>query len=277
MGVRLCVVLAEWLSHNSNCYGLDLGFNDLSSDGKLKPFVEFGKLKKDNNIALVSLSNCNLKDDKLTSELFDTLSKFKHLKYFDVSGNKSLFPKFLDKLSVYLPFFKYLTVLHLDENNLDDAAIVKLCEVVPFVPSLNYLFLTGNKLSEASQIAICRMIDNAKSLFSVAFDKDQVELKYQERIGLLTMRNMELALYGKKPDSVTTVEPGSTQLPTADPTTATTQATATATQNKYTTDEQELISALVSQNKQRGQQFFTTDGSGSSLHYKRVGEIVCGS
>ncbi|GME78986.1 unnamed protein product [Ambrosiozyma monospora] len=37
LSLKQCVVLAEWLSHNSNCYGLDLGFNDLSSDGKLKP------------------------------------------------------------------------------------------------------------------------------------------------------------------------------------------------------------------------------------------------
>jgi hypothetical protein len=193
-----CYVIARWLENNSNIIGIDLAYNDLSSI--LKPLTEYANSDNndENNLTMLSLNSCNLIDCEDIDEFFNSLSKLPNLKYLDLSSNIKLFKTFLTKLAIYLPLFHNLARLNLDYNNLDTKSMVTFLECIPLIPNLNYLSITGNSIDEIVAISLCKALKNSNSLYSIDFDKSFVSSEIQERIGLLTMRNVERQLYRTK-------------------------------------------------------------------------------
>ncbi|ODV86928.1 hypothetical protein CANARDRAFT_187285, partial [[Candida] arabinofermentans NRRL YB-2248] len=204
LSLNHCNIIVKWMTLNHDLVGIDIGYNDLGS--YLKPFIEYTKQADNkNNVSLISLNTCSLLDNNDTQQFFDAVSKLPQLKYLDISNNKKLFPSFMSKLISYLPLFSKLTRLNLDNNALTPIAIIQLSETLPLIKNLNYLSLTGNKLTEACYVSLCHSLKNSRSIFTFDFDKDDVPQKYQEKIGLLTMKNMERALYGKHDNASTSI------------------------------------------------------------------------
>lgn len=193
-------IISCYLQSNPNIIGIDLAYNDLSSI--LKPLVDYSKIEKtkDDLLAMISLNSCNLIDCNDTDELFNALSKLPNLKYLDLSSNSKLFKTFSSKLMSYLPLFHKLARLNIDNNNLDAKSMVNFLECVSLIPNLSYLSIVGNSIDEVVANSVCRTLKHSKSLFSVDFDKSLVSAKIQEKIGLLTMRNIERQLYKSKGD-----------------------------------------------------------------------------
>ncbi|KAH3661343.1 hypothetical protein OGAPHI_006750 [Ogataea philodendri] len=192
-----CEVVVDWMSANKDLVGIDLGYNDLSS--LLRPFIDYTKRSDFNaGLSLLSLNSCNLLDSEDTVAVFDSFSKLPHLKYLDVSNNRKLFQTFMNKFVTYLPLFPDLTRLNLDGNDFTPVAIIQLSETLPLLKKLNYLSIKDNRLTEACCESICRSLKYSKSLFNLDFDPEGTPAGFQERIGLLTMRNMERTLYGDK-------------------------------------------------------------------------------
>lgn len=192
-----CYVVSRWLQSNPTVIGIDLAYNDLSS--KLKPFIEYANdSDSTNNLMMISLNSCNLIDCVETDTFFNVLSKLQRLAYLDISGNSKLMKTFLRKLTVYLPLLHNLARLHIDNNQLDEKSMVMLLECVPLMANLNYLSIIGNEMNDTVSQSLCKALKNSKTLYSVAFDEALVNREDQERIGLLTMRNVERQLYKKR-------------------------------------------------------------------------------
>lgn len=197
LSLQHCFVVARWLRSNPSVIGIDLAYNDLSS--KLKPFIEYAnEMDSENNLMMLSLNSCNLIDCQETRTFFNVLSKIPHLTYLDVSGNSKLMKTFLSKLSIYLPLLTNLGRLNIDNNQLDETLMIRFLESIPLVPNLNYLSITGNEMNETVSEALCKALRNSKTLYSVNIDEDKVDADHQEKIGLLTMRNVERQLYKRK-------------------------------------------------------------------------------
>lgn len=197
LSLKHCYVIARWLQSNPTVIGIDLAYNDLSS--KLKPFIDYANDKTDlNNLMMLSLNSCNLIDSIETDTFFNVLSKLPHLSYLDISANEKLMRTFSSKLSIYLPLFHNLLRLNIDDNKLDEKSMIRLLESVPLIPNLNYLSITGNEMNETIAESLCKALRSSKTLYSVSFDEDLVDKEHQEKIGLLTMRNVERQLYKKQ-------------------------------------------------------------------------------
>ena len=197
LSLQHCFVVARWLRSNPSIIGIDLAYNDLSS--KLKPFIEYAnELDSENNLMMLSLNSCNLIDCQETGTFFNVLSKIPNLTYLDVSGNSKLMKTFLSKLSIYLPLLTNLGRLNIDNNQLDETSMIRFLESIRLVPNLNYLSITGNEMNETIAEALCKALRNSKTLYSVNIDEDKVDTDHQEKIGLLTMRNVERQLYKRK-------------------------------------------------------------------------------
>ncbi|VEU23740.1 DEKNAAC104840 [Brettanomyces naardenensis] len=194
LSLEQCNIVAQWMAENKDCVGIDLGYNDMSSN--LRPFINYAQRAYFNSsLWMLSLNSCNLLDCPETEQMFDAFSKLEHLKYLDISNNKKLFSTFMNKLCVYLPIFSGLARLNFDDNGLDSVSMVKLCECLPLMTHLNYLSIRGNKMDETVCMAMCRSLQSSNTIFTMDFDKDAVPEKYQRRFGLLTMKNMERTLY----------------------------------------------------------------------------------
>lgn len=200
LSLQHCYIIAHWLEENPNVFGIDLGYNDLSS--KLKPFIDYANkienIHVSNKLIMVSLNSCNLLDCEETNLFFNTLSKLPHLAYLDLSSNEKLFKTFLDTLSINLTLFSQLSRLNMDNNKLDAKSMVRFLETVPLFANLNYLSISGNEMNDVIADALCKAIKTSTTLYSVDFDKSAVDEKYQQRIGLLTMKNVETQLYKRQ-------------------------------------------------------------------------------
>lgn len=197
LSLQHCFVIARWLRSNPSIIGIDLAYNDLCS--KLKPFIEYAnEIDSSNNLMMLSLNSCNLIDCQETDTFFNHLSKFPHLTYLDVSGNVKLMKTFLSKLSIYLPLFNSLGRLNIDNSELDETSMVRFLECIPLIPNLNYLSISGNEMNETIAEALCKALKSSKTLYSVSIDENKVDPEHQEKIGLLTMRNVERQLYKRQ-------------------------------------------------------------------------------
>lgn len=185
-------IIAKWMQSNDELVGIDLAFNDLSTH--LGSFVD-DKQPKMSRLRMLSLSNCNLLDIKDTHQLFNRISKLPDLKYLDLSGNKKLFATFMRKFCMYLPSLNKLSRLGMDYCDLNTIDLVKLLQTLPLMKSINHLSIHGQSISDTSLLVLCKTLELCKTLTTVSFDKTEVDSKFQERIGLLTMRNVERQLY----------------------------------------------------------------------------------
>lgn len=193
-----CKIIARWLQINKVLLGIDLAYNDLSSC--LKPFIDFAEddnISKD-NILMFSLNSCNLIDCDETNEFLNSLSNLPNLKYLDLSSNSKFMKSALDKLLVLLPLLHQLVRLNVDNNQLSTESMVKLIECVSLMPNLSYLSIMGNEMNEIVAAALCRALKHSKTLYSIIFDKSPIPNKLQEKIGLLTIKNVESQLYHKQ-------------------------------------------------------------------------------
>ena len=195
LSLQHCYVIARWLESNSNIVGVDLAFNDLSSN--LKPFIQYlnSENNTDNNLMMLSLNSCNLIDCQDTDIFFNSLSKLNHLSYLDLSSNSKLMKTYIGKLSIYLPLFNQLLRLNISHNNLSTKSMVQFLELIPYVQKLNYLSIKGNELNDIVIESICKTLEYSSSLVSISLDDDKIDTRTEERIGLLTMRNIETQLY----------------------------------------------------------------------------------
>lgn len=187
-----CEIVAKWMQGNDELIGIDLAFNDLSNH--LTPFLNYG-IHANSKLKMLSLNNCNLLDSTDTRKLFNLISKLPELKYIDLSGNKKLFKTFMKRFCFYLPSLNNLTKLNLDYCDLSTIDLVILLQTIPLMKNLNDISLQGQKLSKPVLFVLTRTLKLSRSLYAVHFDKAEVDTKYQEKIGLLTMRNVERQLY----------------------------------------------------------------------------------
>lgn len=192
-----CYVIARWLEANQQICGIDLGYNDLSSF--LKPFTDYAKSlnNKDNNLSMLSLNSCNLIKSSETEEFFNALSTLPKLAYLDLSSNSKLMKSFLGKFSVHIPLFHTLSVLFMDDNDLNTSSMVRILESISLAPNLSILSLIGNEMNDTVAEALCKALRASDTLYSISFEKDKVSPDYQRKIGLLTMRNVERQLYAR--------------------------------------------------------------------------------
>ncbi|GMM30866.1 Mhp1 protein [Martiniozyma asiatica (nom. inval.)] len=193
-----CEILAEWMSSNEELLGLDLAYNDLSS--YLKPFMKYidNSIGKSSKLCMLSLNNCNLINNEETQQFLKKLTHLPKLGYLDLSGNKMLFSTFIPQFCTFLPFFDTLNRLNLDQCHLSTVSMVRILETIPLMSNISYLSITGNEMNETVVRVLCRALKESKTLYSVDFDKENVSSEFQEKIGLLTMKNVEKQLYQKQ-------------------------------------------------------------------------------
>lgn len=226
---QLKIILESWvLSPLSR--GLDLGYNDFLSSSFVNTFLEILKSEKYNRmlphsrLGFLSLNATNLRFNDGFKEVHEKfLMALPNLKYLDMSNNPKLFgvypltdpihksPSTKEKsddenknvesqeaISVYfcskLPYFKSLLRLHLENNGLSTFSLKELFETVPYCKSLAYLSVVGNKFDIEAAASLMQGLENSKSLITVDGDFNQLPEVIKERIGLYTMRNMELFL-----------------------------------------------------------------------------------
>ncbi|ODQ77224.1 hypothetical protein BABINDRAFT_163725 [Babjeviella inositovora NRRL Y-12698] len=200
-------LLADWLGRPENLKvirGLDLGYNDLSATLPLLTAAARKQVLsqfKDSQLSLISLNSTNLSNLKDTEELVTVGSQLPDLKYFDLSGNKKLFPGLIDHLTYNLPLFPNLARLNLDYNDLDPTSIIRLAEVLPLCLKLNYVSLVGNKLTGPCVAALTAALKASSSIIMLDIDYDQIPVQLKEKIGLLTMKNTEKLMRARVSDA----------------------------------------------------------------------------
>lgn len=91
-----------------------------------------------------------------------------------------------------LPLFRTLVRLHLENCGLSTTSLKHIFETVPYCKSLAYLSVVGNTFDVEAASALIRGLENSRSLITVDGDFNQLPEVIKERIGLYTMRNMEL-------------------------------------------------------------------------------------
>lgn len=91
-----------------------------------------------------------------------------------------------------LPLFRTLVRLHLENCGLSTTSLTHIFETVPYCNRLAYLSVVGNTFDVEAASALLRGLENSRTLITVDGDFNQLPEVIKERIGLYTMRNMEL-------------------------------------------------------------------------------------
>lgn len=229
---QLKVILESWVLSTLS-RGLDLGYNDFLSPSFVNVFLELFKSPKfeemlpKSRLGFLSFNATNLHFNQMFKEVNEKfLMALPNLKYLDMSNNPRLFgaPPLNDlihksangtkasengeddtkpnesqeAISVYfcskLPLFKSLLRLHLENNGLTTFSLKELFETVPYCKNLAYLSVVGNTFDIEAAASLIQGLENSKSLILVDGDFNQLPEVFKERIGLYTMRNMELFL-----------------------------------------------------------------------------------
>lgn len=200
-------------------------FLEISKTNKYK------EMMRESRLGFLSLNATNLHFSDTFKEVYEKfLVSLPNLKYLDMSNNPKLFGVYaLNNLSsdspqnsassnildgngfsnddegkVYtqeaissylcskLPLFKNLIRLHLENNGLSIVSLKNLFETVPYCKNLAYLSVIGNIFDVEAATSLIQGLENSKSLITVDGDFNQLPEVLRERIGLYTMRNMEL-------------------------------------------------------------------------------------
>lgn len=234
-------VVIEHFFLSNKAKGLDLGYNDLLSSAFLKAITEmFSKadVLRDkitgSKLGFMSLNATNLRFNNLFRDVYEkVLAKLPNLKFLDLSNNPKLFGNFnsnidsgdassglshdqsLDESNTnmrsesitsyfcsILPTFKTLVRLHLENNGLSSQSLLNLFEIVPFCKNLVYLSILGNPVDIYSATSLIQALKNSTSLMTVDADYLNLPESFKEKIGSLSMRNLENyynKLMNKKP------------------------------------------------------------------------------
>ncbi|KAF3009943.1 hypothetical protein E8E13_011107 [Curvularia kusanoi] len=123
------------------CEGIDLGGNDLREwIGELSK-----DLVKDSTVWALCLANTGLTKEHLRT-LFPTLVNVPHLRFLDLSRNKNLFADqtALCLLRKYVPQFRELKRLHLQNVGLKPADAIAIAEILPDCPHIAHVNLLEN-------------------------------------------------------------------------------------------------------------------------------------
>ena len=127
-----------------NCEGLDLGGNDLSSDGLFDILVKAIDGKDSlgaKPLYALSLADCELSTADI-KVLLPVLAKLPNFRFIDLSHNRKLFstqPNATAVLRKYLPRMSVLKRVHLNDVAMDSEHCIALAEILPEVPNLAHL------------------------------------------------------------------------------------------------------------------------------------------
>lgn len=141
---------------SGKCRGIDLGGNDISDNTD----VLAASLEKDNPLWAISLADCNLDAESLSS-LLTSLTPLQDLRFIDLSNNPALFdaqPNALGLLRTCLPQMQRLRRIHFAHVGLTPADAIGLAEVFPETRNLNHVTLVDNpelkKVATATDAAL---------------------------------------------------------------------------------------------------------------------------
>lgn len=122
------------------CEGIDLGGNDLQE--WIPQLCE--SLGKDSTVWALCLANTGLTKDHLKM-LFPVLVNLPSLRFLDLSRNKDLFDQTaLCLLRKYIPQFRELKRLHLQNVGLKPADAIAIAEILPDCPHIAHINLLEN-------------------------------------------------------------------------------------------------------------------------------------
>ena len=123
------------------CEGIDLGGNDLRE--WVPQLCE--SLTKDSTVWALCLANTGLTKEHL-KQLFPAMVNLPSLRFLDLSRNKNLFPDTttLCLLRKYVPQFKELKRLHLQNVGLTPADAIAIAEILPDCPHIAHVNVCEN-------------------------------------------------------------------------------------------------------------------------------------
>ncbi|KAF2746303.1 RNI-like protein [Sporormia fimetaria CBS 119925] len=138
---------SEGLEHVINyiksgvCQGLDLGGNDLRD--RIERLVQ--SITEKSPLWALSLADCNLTPESL-KHIFPVLINLPSFRFLDLSHNQELFAHktSLCLLRKYLPQFKELRRLHLEDASLTPEQTIGLAEVLPECSHLAHISILNN-------------------------------------------------------------------------------------------------------------------------------------
>ncbi|KAG8627213.1 hypothetical protein KVT40_004696 [Elsinoe batatas] len=148
------------------CHAVDIGSNDLR--GKMDKLAQSLTHRPDCPVWGMSLASCNLDSDSL-KPLFQAFTKLTNFRFLDLSHNKSLFENDttggVHLLRKYIPQFKELKRIHLNDVGMNAKQAIAIAEVLPEGLSLAHVaILENSELSklvantdEASQEEACAL------------------------------------------------------------------------------------------------------------------------
>ena len=126
------------------CEGLDLGGNDISSNGLLDILVNAIDVEGSsggNPLYALSLADCKLSTSDI-KVLLPVLAKLPNFRFIDLSHNRSLFsiqPNAIAVLRKYLPRMNALKRVHLNDVAMESEHCIALAEILPEVSNLAHL------------------------------------------------------------------------------------------------------------------------------------------
>lgn len=188
--------LSSWMTAEfSTCEGVDLGFNDLSSESNLKPIIKKLTNNKNTKLAHFSFNSTNLSNVEDAALLIRSLSKLTNLNFLDLSNLKLIFPGIMPYLNKYLPRFPSLKRLHLDSNELSTKSFSILSGIIPKCSQLIHLsIMNQTSISYAAAATLYSGIKSSKSILNLDIDYDLIDEKISSRIAVCLMRNMEATM-----------------------------------------------------------------------------------
>ncbi|CCH44236.1 GLC7-interacting protein 3 [Wickerhamomyces ciferrii] len=182
---------------NSKIEGIDLGFNDLSIDGKLKPLIKKLANCENSNLESLSFNSTMLDNVEDVALLIRSVSKLPNLRFLDLSNLKNIFPGIMPYLNKYLPRFPALQRLHLDSNELSSQSFGILSGIIPKCSHLIHLsIMNQSSISYAAAATIYSAIKSSKTIVNLDVDFDLIDDKISSRIAVCLMRNMQRTMHG---------------------------------------------------------------------------------
>ncbi|CCD25046.1 protein phosphatase regulator GIP3 NDAI_0E02290 [Naumovozyma dairenensis CBS 421] len=218
-----CVkILLSWWSKNT-VQGIDLSFNDLSE--YVKPMISKLASLSFESLEYFTLNNTSISTGYDMALFLKYLSRLPNLKFLDLSNLPQIFPDVLPYMHKYLPKFKHLKRIHLDNNNLSFKELTVVCNILLKCQSLAHVSMLSQGTSSITNVAIksagsdqigiqetsssstpsqfakntfCATLyafaKDSSNLVGLDIDYDQIPDEIQQRIALCLMRNMNRAM-----------------------------------------------------------------------------------
>ena len=130
--------LFNWMSQ-FQIQGVDFAFNNLTQ--LIKPIVDKLSLLNFDHLEYFTLNSTDLTNIDDVTNLLHCLSNLPDLQFLDLSNLPGLFPAIFPSLNEFLPKFKKLKRIHLDNNNMDDKQLTLLCNILVKCKTLSHISL----------------------------------------------------------------------------------------------------------------------------------------